>query len=99
MAVVTPPADQQIPFLDSDNTVYFNGFAVGVGMGDIPITLTRNGVSILTLNCSYTVAKTLANALTECISSLERAASHEIMTVQQIQAAASVIAGHSGQAL
>jgi hypothetical protein len=86
------PPSEQMALLESDKTLYFNGFAIAVGMGDIPITLSRNGVPILTLNCSYTVAKTLGNALAQCIASLEKASNHEIMTVDQIQTAAASLA-------
>jgi hypothetical protein len=91
MAVVNPPTGQMV-LLESDKSLYFNGFAIAVGMGDIPITLMRNGAPIMTLNCSYTVAKTLANALAEGITRLEKAADHEIMTVQQIHAASEILA-------
>jgi hypothetical protein len=51
---------QNLVILPPDRTVYFNGFSMGLGTGDLVITLMRNGTAVLTLNCSYTVGKTRA---------------------------------------
>ncbi len=57
------PKSEQITILPRDQSLYFNGFAVAIGTGDIVCTLLRNGVPVLTLNASYTVTKTLSDAL------------------------------------
>lgn len=64
---------------------YFNGFSVAVGAGDVLISLQHNGKQHLVLNTSYTVAKTLANALTESIGQLEEKTGNKIMTVNEVQ--------------
>ena len=85
--MATVQTSEQMVILEADKSLYFNGFGIAVGLGDIPITISRNGIPVLTLNCSYSVAKTLAVALSECIANFEKAAKHDIMTVQQVQAA------------
>jgi hypothetical protein len=79
------PVDiQQILNAGSDYK-YFNGFSVAVAIGDVLISLNQNGKQPLILNTSYTVAKTLAQALTESISQLEEKTGNHIMTVNEIQ--------------
>ncbi len=88
MAEVPKQLGQEIPILPEDKSLYFNGFAVALGMGDIVITLTKNGVPTLTLNASFTVAKTFGQAITATVSKLEELAEHDIMTVDKVAAAA-----------
>lgn len=76
-----------IALLPDEKTLYFNGFVVAVGMGDVIITLTRNGQPAVTLNASYSVAKTFAASLGGTIQKFEAACDHEIMTVTKISAA------------
>jgi hypothetical protein len=64
--------------------IYFNGFAAGIGTGDIMITLERNGIPITVLNTSYTVAKSLAEKMTEIIEKLEKQTGNTIMTTDVI---------------
>jgi hypothetical protein len=66
----------QIPL----NSIYINGFATGLTSGDIFVVLQRNGNDIGILNMSYTVAKSLGDALGQLISSLERRSDRKIMT-------------------
>jgi hypothetical protein len=79
-----PPKSEQITILPPERTMYFNGFAIAIGTGDIVCTLLRNGVAVLTLNASYTVTKTFAEGLTESIKQLEEKTGHTIMTVQNV---------------
>ena len=72
------------PFPEECPTIYFNGFAIGLGTGDIVISLQLNGKSSHVLNASYTVAKTLAERLTKAIGELEQKTGNTIMTVQNI---------------
>ena len=85
--LVGPPAS--IPILPVEKSLYFNGFAMAVGGGDIILTLLRNGVPIQTLNASFTVAKTFGDAIVGSIQKLEEATNHTIMTVQDVTAATS----------
>jgi len=71
------------------SAIYFNGFAAGMSMGDIAIPISLNGVHFATLNVSYSMAKTLAESLTEMISNLEKATGNHIMTAREIEAATS----------
>jgi len=72
--------------LSSDcSSAYFNGFSLAIGVGDVLIALQHNGNPHIVLNTSYTVAKTLAKALTEAIEQLEEKTGNIIMTVDQIQ--------------
>jgi len=50
------------------------------------ILLVRNGEPTVTINGSFTVIKSLANGLQRAIAQLEKAMSHEIMTVDEISA-------------
>ena len=83
-----PTTVEQIPLLPPDQTLYFNGFAIAVGMGDLVCTLLRNGSPVLTVNISYTVAKSLGLALGEAVTKLEEMTGHEIMTVNTVTQAA-----------
>jgi sugar/nucleoside kinase (ribokinase family) len=64
-------------------SIYFNGFALAIGPGDVMIALQKNGKTCLTLNTSYTVAKTLQAALDETIKHLESKTGNTIMTTDQ----------------
>jgi hypothetical protein len=63
---------------------YFNGFANSIGTGDVSLVLTLDAKPVLTLNASYTVAKTLAIKLAQIIQILENTTGQSIMTVDQI---------------
>ena len=79
-----PSKSEKIPILPPDQTLYFNGFALAIGTGDIICTLMRNGEPVLTLNASDTVAKTLAEGLAETMRTLEKKTGQTIMTVHKI---------------
>lgn len=75
---------QQIVVLPPDKALYFNGFQIALAMGDVIITLTRNGTPIMTLNASYTVAKSFGGSISEAIKKLEEGTDHSIMTVETV---------------
>jgi hypothetical protein len=81
------PKSEQITILPPDQTLYFNGFAIAIGTGDIVCTLFRNGTPVLTLNASYTVAKTFSEGLAETIRTLEEKTGQTIMTVRTVSEA------------
>ena len=66
--------------------VYFNGFSSSIGIGDIVLTLYKNGEPIKVINASFTVAKTLAIKLQQAIDIIEKKTGHDIMTTEFIQA-------------
>ncbi len=78
------PENTPILISDSIESIYFNGFSLAVGTGDIVISLLKNGKQNLVLNTSYTVAKTLSEALTQAISELEKKTNNKIMTVHDV---------------
>lgn len=79
------PFGDMIP--DNCQTTYFNGFSMAVGAGDVVIALQLNGKPTLVLNTSYTVAKTLGEALTTIISQLEQKTGTKIMTTDVVTSA------------
>ncbi|MFZ2030083.1 MAG: hypothetical protein WAU68_07240 [Vitreimonas sp.] len=64
--------------------IYFNGFASGLGNGDVSCVLQRNGEPAAIINMSFTLAKTLAVSLGAIISHIEERAGRDIMTTQDI---------------
>lgn len=80
---ITIDLDKEIAEFEGEPT-YFNGFACGVGIGDIMIVLKRNNKNVAVLNTSYTVAKTLVAKLNGLIKNLENRASTNILTTDQI---------------
>lgn len=75
---------EQIPLQQGCPSLYFNGFSVALGVGDVIISLQQNGAPLMNLNASYTVAKTLAAALNDTIAILETRTGSNIMTTQDI---------------
>ncbi|HEY5707180.1 MAG TPA: hypothetical protein VIS96_16590 [Terrimicrobiaceae bacterium] len=78
------------PILPEEKSHYFNGYQVGFGGGDVVVTLIRNGTPTITLNASFTTAKSFAIALSDTIGKLERCAEHQIMTIDQVDTARKV---------
>jgi hypothetical protein len=71
------------------NSIYINSFAAGLSTGDVFVVLQRNGSEIGTLNMSYTVAKSLGDALNLLILSLEKRSDRKIMTSNECAVALS----------
>lgn len=72
---------------ESCQAVYFNGFSMAIGTGDVLIALQLNGKPNLVLNTSYTMAKTLAESLIDGIKDLEGKTNTTIMTVRDVTTA------------
>lgn len=81
--------DDNNVFHPDSQPLYFNGFTVAIGTGDVVIALQLNGKPIQVLNTSYTVAKTLAEGLSKIIGELEQKTGSTIMTIQTIAKAMS----------
>lgn len=77
--------------VESDVAIYFNGFTIGIGNGDIVFALERNGKPVAALNASYTVAKTLAQKLGRIMAQLEEASGNRIMSTDEVGDALSKI--------
>lgn len=71
--------------LDDIPNIYFNGFTNTIGLGDIVISIERNGKPVAVLNASYTVAKTLALKLNGLIQNLENTTGNKIMTTDDVE--------------
>lgn len=65
-------------------SVYFNGFITKLSVGDITVTLERNGTPAGVLNMSYTVAKSLAFSLSQVIAQLEEITGRDMLTTGEI---------------
>ncbi len=63
---------------------YANGFQILAGQADVVMILQRNGKSVESINMSFTVAKSLAQALSEVIQQIEAATGMDIKTSKQI---------------
>src|SRR2546428_10347718 len=65
-------------------SLYVNGFGIGIGNADVSLVLQNNGKSILLVNLSYTVAKSLSAKLSEVVQLLERSSGNKIMTSDEV---------------
>jgi hypothetical protein len=65
--------------------MYANGFVSNIGTSDVSIILLLDTVPTAKLHMSYTAAKSLANLLTNAVSTLEGATSHAIMTSADVE--------------
>lgn len=65
-------------------SIYFNGFTVTGGNSDILIILQKNTKPIATLNCSFTIAKTLVQKLNDIVRSFELKVGHDFLTTDII---------------
>ncbi len=68
--------------------ISLNGFVCSLTIGDIVIVAERNKQPVAVINCSFTVAKTLAEKLNEIIGRLEARTGKSIMTTDYIVQAA-----------
>jgi|SRR5665213_836326 len=64
--------------------LYMNSFRMGASTADIFIVLQHNGADVAVLNISYTLAKTLGEALGKLIEQLENKSGQKIMTAHTI---------------
>jgi hypothetical protein len=65
-------------------SIYFNGFAVELGPGDVTILLKHNDAPVGRLSSSYTVTKSLREALENVIGHLEQQCSTKIMSIDEV---------------
>jgi len=75
-------SDEQ-PMIELPN-VYFNGFQMSLSNADVSGVLLLNNQPTMGLSMSYTTAKTLAEALNEIITTLEKVTDKEIMTTKKV---------------
>lgn len=66
---------------------YVNGFANGLGSGDVILALEKNGTAVASVNLSYTMAKTLAISLSQLIANLESATTRTMLTSHEMDEA------------
>lgn len=76
--------------------VYFNGFQLGLSNADVNGVLLLNNQPALGISMSYTTAKTLANALSDIVATLEKVTEREIMTTQQVASGLEALAKKGG---
>ncbi len=70
---------------------YFNGFEVGLGPGDVVITLVRNNERRVLVNCTLTIARALSEALHDAVSAMENATGKPAPTLPELVAARQVL--------
>jgi hypothetical protein len=64
---------------------YFNGFALQYGTGDFTLILKVDDAQQIALKMSYTVGKTLSQALVKLVDDFERITSHDVMTSEEVR--------------
>jgi hypothetical protein len=65
--------------------IYFNGFEIRLGTGDIFIILKRRNEEVGVIEMSFTVAKTLSLGLAQTVTALEETTGKEIMTTRFVE--------------
>lgn len=65
-------------------SVYVNGFELGISNADITASLLLAGNPVASVFMSYTTAKTLSEALSQAIGTLEQVTKREIMTTHDV---------------
>ena len=65
-------------------TLYFNGFAIGIGNADFTLQIRLENTDSVILKCSYTVAKTLSIKLSEVVARFEAVTNHDVMTTEEV---------------
>jgi hypothetical protein len=65
-------------------SVYFNGFSIGLSNADFALRANLENVELLELRMSFTTAKTLAEKLTETVAKFEEMTSHKLMTTEEV---------------
>lgn len=76
---------------DETAEIYVNAFSLAHGNADVTLKFQRNAKTVLFLNMSFTLAKTLAQLLGGQIQSLESTADIEIQTTADFDKAFSNI--------
>lgn len=65
-------------------SLYLNSFKAGLSAADVFVIIQRNGEDLAVLNMSYTVAKSLGEALSRLIADLEKKSGRVIMTSNDV---------------
>jgi hypothetical protein len=79
-----PPAATLPGLPATGQSIYFNGFTLGLSNADINALLLLDGQPVARLNMSFTTAKTLIELLGELMNKLELVTEQKIMTTQQV---------------
>lgn len=64
--------------------LYVNGFVSGHSNADMLLLLLQNGTPSITLNMSFTTAKSLYQDLGDLISKFEALTNHTVMTIHDV---------------
>jgi hypothetical protein len=78
------PAQMGVPMATMPPLLYMNSFKAGITTTDVFVVLQHNGADVAVLNISYTLAKSLKEALQEIIERLERQTGQSIMTATTV---------------
>jgi hypothetical protein len=65
---------------------YVNGFKNVLGIGDVAIAFEQNARTVLTLNMSHIIAKTLSAQLRELLLTIEAALDQPVPTSAEVEA-------------
>lgn len=66
--------------------IYINGFVNSLSTGDVVILGKCNERPVVVLNLSYTIAKSLAQKLTDMVGLLERKTGQDMLTTDVVKA-------------
>lgn len=78
------PLQMGAPSAPTVPQLYVNGFKAGCSTADVFVVIQHNGNDTAVLNMSFTLAKTLAEALDKVIEQLEQKSGQKIMTADTI---------------
>lgn len=81
-------ANQRIERAKAANVprIYLNGFQVGLTSADVIIAGESNSEPAVMINMSFTLAKTLAKALTNTIATMEEKVDRSMLTTHEFEA-------------
>ena len=67
-----------------EKQIYFNGFTITITGPDVLIILAKNNKQVAVLNTSHTIAKTLAELLTNMVTSFEKDKNVHVYTLADL---------------
>ena len=70
--------------LPEEKHIYFNGFTITITGPDVLIILVKNNKPVAVLNASHTIAKTLAELLTNIMTSFEKENNLHVYTLADL---------------
>lgn len=65
-------------------SLYFNGFVLGMSNADFVVRLNLEHTELMDLRMSFTMAKTLAEKLSEAVLRFEKHTDHKLMTTEDV---------------